>query len=60
MEPMGLGEDDKMELTWKWNTAWTNDDNIPWTEYDQIYPMNLKSKKKKKSSTSQLKEEGRI
>lgn len=58
---MDMEYNDKMELTWEGNIAWTNDDNMPWTEYDQIYPMNLKSKKeKKKSSGSQLEEEGRI
>lgn len=45
---MDMEYNDKMELTWEGNIAWTNDNNMPWTEYDQIYPMNLKSKKEKK------------
>lgn len=45
---MDMEHNDKMELTWEGNIAWTNDNNMPWTEYDQIYPMNLKSKKEKK------------
>lgn len=45
---MEVEYDDKMELKWETDIVWINNDNVPWTEYDEICPINLESKQKKK------------